>query len=95
MMIIGCDYHSKFQQIAFFDPSTGEIGRMRLDHASGEAERFYTELRAPARIGVEATGAATRFILPKHLQVRSSPTSETFLEKSGDAFVAVSRFGQA
>ncbi len=61
MMIIGCDYHPGFEQIAFVDTDTGEQGQARLEHRSGAAERFYASLRSPARIGIEATGRAAWF----------------------------------
>ena len=44
MWIIGCDYHPSFQQIAFVNLATGEHGNLRLDHKSGEAEKFYRVL---------------------------------------------------
>ena len=40
MLIIGCDYHPGFQQIAFVDTETGEFGERRLTHRE-EAEEFY------------------------------------------------------
>ena len=43
MLIIGCDYHPSFQQIAFVDTETGEICEKRLEHPQ-EAEQFYREL---------------------------------------------------
>ncbi len=46
MMIIGCDYHPSWQQICWLDTETGETEEKKLDHASGEAERFYRELAA-------------------------------------------------
>jgi transposase len=56
MMIIGCDFHPRFQQIAFVDLETGEYGERRLNHPE-EAERFYRSLAgSQVRIGVEATG---------------------------------------
>jgi transposase len=56
MMIIGCDFHPRFQQIAFVDKETGEYGERRLSHPE-EAERFYRLLAGRGvRIGVEATG---------------------------------------
>ena len=56
MMIIGCDFHPRFQQIAFVDQETGEYGERRLSHRE-EAERFYRSLAGrQVRIGVEATG---------------------------------------
>jgi len=58
MNIIGCDLHTRFQQIAMLDTATGEIVERRLEHESGEAQRFYAALPAPARVGIEATGYA-------------------------------------
>ena len=43
MMIIGCDFHPRLQQIAFVDLETGECGERRLSHPE-EAERFYRSL---------------------------------------------------
>ncbi len=56
MMIIGCDFHPRFQQIAYVDLETGEFGERRLSHPE-EAERFYRSLAGnQVRIGLEATG---------------------------------------
>lgn len=55
-MIIGCDYHPRFQQIAFVDTETGECGERRLSHRE-EAEQFYRSLAGrQVRVGLEATG---------------------------------------
>ncbi len=57
MVIIGCDFHPSFQQIAFVDQETGEYGERRLRHPE-EAERFYRSLAGkPVRLGMEATGS--------------------------------------
>lgn len=56
MMIIGCDYHPRWQQVSWMETETGECGEQKLEHAGGEAERFYRSLCAPALIGMEATG---------------------------------------
>jgi len=32
MLIIGCDYHPGFQQIAYVDSETGEFQERRLKH---------------------------------------------------------------
>jgi transposase len=61
MMIIGCDFHPSFQQIAFVDLETGDTGETRLGHGDGEAERFYRGLTVPARVGLEATGRTAWF----------------------------------
>jgi hypothetical protein len=39
MIIIGCDYHPGFQQIALVDTETGDYGEHRLEHSEG-AEKF-------------------------------------------------------
>lgn len=57
MLIIGCDFHTRYQQIAMAEDSTGELLlERRLDHASGEAAAFYRSLQKPVRVGIEATG---------------------------------------
>ena len=43
MMIIGCDYHPGFQQIAYVNTDTGELSEARLGHKE-QAEQFYREL---------------------------------------------------
>ncbi len=56
MLIIGCDFHPRFQQIAYVDKETGECGERRLNHAE-EAARFYRSLAGRGvRVGLEATG---------------------------------------
>jgi transposase len=56
MMIIGCDFHPSFQQIAYVEQETGEYEERRLIHR-GEAEAFYRSLAGRSvRIGMEATG---------------------------------------
>ena len=57
MIIIGCDYHPGFQQIAFVDTETGDYGEQRLEHSEG-AEEFYRDLAAQGkkvRVGMEAS----------------------------------------
>jgi transposase len=57
MLIIGCDFHTRYQQIAMANDETGELLlERRLDHESGEAHAFYRSLQAPVCIGIEATG---------------------------------------
>jgi len=62
MMIIGCDFHPSWQQVAWLDTETGETGEQKLLHATGEAKRFYAQLPKPALIGMEATGNSQWFI---------------------------------
>ena len=63
MIIVGCDYHPSFQQIAFVDTETGELREERLDHREG-AEKFYRALAVAGqqvRVGMEASGHARWF----------------------------------
>jgi transposase len=61
MLIIGCDYHPGFQQMALVDTETGECGERRLTHRK-EAEDFYDTLRErKVRVGMEASGHARWF----------------------------------
>ena len=41
MKIVGCDLHTRYQQIAMLDQETGELIERRLEHESGEARAFY------------------------------------------------------
>src|SRR5258708_17786038 len=59
MLIIGCDYHPGMHQIAWFDNESGECDELRLEHGTGEAEKFYRELKGRGvrvRVGIEASG---------------------------------------
>ena len=63
MMIIGCDYHPGFQQIAFMDSESGEWNERRLGHRE-EAEQFYRDLKVrgvKVCVGMEASGHARWF----------------------------------
>jgi len=62
MRIIGCDYHPSWQQICWVDTITGETEEKKLEHASGEAVKFYRGLREPALIGMESTGNCQWFV---------------------------------
>jgi hypothetical protein len=54
MIIVGCDFHPGWQQVAVFDSATGEIREQKLENSNGEAERLYRSLPSPARVGFEA-----------------------------------------
>jgi transposase len=62
MMIIGCDFHPSWQQIAWLNTETGETGEQKLVHAAGDAKLFYQQLAAPVLIGMEATGNSQWFL---------------------------------
>src|SRR5439155_1072970 len=63
MIIIGCDYHPGFQQIAFVDTDTGQWNERKLGHRE-EAEQVYRQLKVrgkKVRVGMEASGHARWF----------------------------------
>ena len=62
MIIIGCDFHPSYQQIAMLDTETGVTTDHKLTHAGGEAERFYQGLASAALVGIEAVGNDQWFV---------------------------------
>jgi hypothetical protein len=51
MSIIGCDFDTRYQQIAMANDETGELlVERRLDHENSEAERFCRALPGPVRV---------------------------------------------
>ncbi len=61
MLIIGCDLHTRYQEVAMLDTGTGEVVTRRLEHEKGEARAFYASLTERARVGIEATGCTQWF----------------------------------
>jgi transposase len=62
MIIVGCDFHPSFQQVAMLDTETGATEEHKLVHTSGEAEGFYRKLASPAIVGIETVGNDQRFV---------------------------------
>jgi transposase len=62
MIIVGCDFHPSWQQVAWVDTESGELVERKLEHSSGEGREFYASLPAPALIGVEAVGNCQWFL---------------------------------
>jgi len=62
MIVIGVDYHPSWQQICWLDTETGETDEKKLEHATGEAERFYRQLSGRTLIGMESTGNCQWFV---------------------------------
>jgi transposase len=56
MTLVGCDLHSRKQQVAVLDTTTGEVLEQELLHEGDAVERFYRALRPPVTIGIETTG---------------------------------------
>jgi transposase len=81
MIIVGCDYHPSFQQIAFVDTETGELKEQRLVHREG-AEEFYRTLAVAGQrvcVGMEASGHAgwfERLLAELNFELRVGDASE-------------------
>src|SRR5438132_1114350 len=61
MTFVGCDLHTRMQQVAVLDTETGEISERQLPHDGMAVEEFYAALPRPVTIGIESTGYATWF----------------------------------
>lgn len=61
MTFVGCDLHTRKQQVVALDIETGELQEHLLVHDGDTVERFYTRLRPPVTVGIESTGYALWF----------------------------------
>jgi transposase len=61
MDIIGCDLHTRYQNVAWVEAETGEIRSRRLEHENGEARAFYLSRARGTVVGIEATFPALWF----------------------------------
>jgi transposase len=61
MTLVGCDLHTRKQQVAVLDTATGEMLEQELEHAGDAVERFYAALPRPVTVGIESTGYALWF----------------------------------
>jgi hypothetical protein len=60
MTFVGCDLHTRMQQVAVLDTRTGEVSERQLAHDGNAIEEFYVALPGPVTIGIEAR--ATPFL---------------------------------
>lgn len=56
MTLVGCDLHSRMQQVAVLDTTTGQVLEQELAHDGDAVECFYRALPTPVTIGIETTG---------------------------------------
>jgi len=62
MIIVGCDFHPRWQQVATFDVASGEIVERKLVNGNGEAEQFYRSLPVASLVGLESCGNSQWFV---------------------------------
>src|SRR5262249_24576927 len=61
MTFVGCELHTRMQQVAVLDTETGELSEHQLVHDELAVEEFYTALPRPVTVGIESTGYAVWF----------------------------------
>jgi transposase len=61
MTIVGCDLHTRKQQVAVLQTDTGEMAEQELLHEGDAVEQFYRTLPRPVTVGIESTGYALWF----------------------------------
>lgn len=57
MLIISCDYHPSFQQVAFVDTETGECGERKLTHKEDATSNLPSRRRSSLRGANHERGA--------------------------------------
>src|SRR5438445_3998654 len=61
MILVGCDLHTRKQQVALLNTATGELRNQELSHIGDDVERFYGALSPPVTVGIESTGYSLWF----------------------------------
>ena len=61
MILVGCDLHTRKQQVALLNTDTGELRDQELSHVGDDVERFYAALSPPVTVGIESTGYSLWF----------------------------------
>ena len=61
MILVGCDLHTRKQQVALLNTDTGELWDQELSHDGDALERFYATLPPPVTVGIESTGYSLWF----------------------------------
>ena len=58
---IGVDFHPHQQTLCWCDEQTGETQTLDMDHDLEKVREFYSSLKKPATIGIEASSRAIWF----------------------------------
>jgi transposase len=61
MILVGCDLHTRKQQVALLNTDTGELWDQELIHVGDAVEHFYAALPPPVTVGIESTGYSLWF----------------------------------
>ena len=71
MTFVGCDLHTRMQQVAVLNTDTGEVSERQLGHDGKEVEEFYAALPRPATSGLRARATPSGFI--RHAPLGNAP----------------------
>src|SRR5262245_28492572 len=71
MTLVGCDLHTRKQQVAVLDTDTGEISEHQLVHEGTAVEEFYGTLAHPSDPKLEASFPLINATRPKATLVPS------------------------
>ena len=63
MTLVGCDLHSRKQQVAVLDTRTGELLEQELAHDGDAVERFYRALPPPVTIVMRRSSCANGWLV--------------------------------
>ncbi len=100
MIIIGCDWHVRFEQIALLDTETGEVVEQRLEHDPNPSIKEEGEVRVVGdgsgqRLGMERVGELRRSLIRveeitparwgNRLDSRHAQTRQAFAHRIPDA----------
>ena len=61
MILVGCDLHTRKQQVALLNTDPGELRDQELSHVGADVERCYAALSPPVTVGIESTGYSLWF----------------------------------
>ena len=61
MTFVGCDLHTRKQQVAVLDTDTEEVSEHQLVQDGTAVEAFYAALPRSVTVGIESTGYAVWF----------------------------------
>jgi len=83
MILVGCDLHTRKQQVALLNTDTGELWEQELSHVGDDVERFYAALPSPVTVGIESTGYSLWFHALSFAKTSACPSTKLRPQPSG------------
>lgn len=96
MVHVGVDLHKRVSQVAMLT-AEGELQQHRLTNESGQVQRFFEQIPAPARVAIEASGTWWWLVdlleglghQPVRSRTPSSPRIRQFWKWTPEAYLAM------